>query len=203
MMSHEANIDTHRPKPRPITKKRCLGHNDHNLSTETAQSSMTSQCNALCDVQNECSNHESPPRRRRRSGRYQVPGEDEVETTVNEKNNKKQQDQHRSVQFSKPIAQVPGEDEVETTVNEKNNKKQQDQHRSVHFSKPIAQVQFVSMSEDSREARSSYWWRVAVNTKLLRRRIRQLEPSISRCLDENHRDRMRNYIRVRLESDCH
>lgn len=57
------------------------------------------------------------------------------------------------------------ENHVEKNVNEKKKKKRQ--HHSVHFSNPIAQVQSVSMSEDSREARSLYWMRVAADTEIV------------------------------------
>lgn len=89
-------------------------------------------------------------------------------------------------------------DEKQTVTGRTDNKKPH--RRRVHYSNPIAQVQFVSISGHSREARLPHWTMVAIDSKRFQRRIRQVEPEISRCLHEGHRDRMGNYIKLSLQS---
>lgn len=72
---------------------------------------------------------------------------------------------------------------------------------SVHFSEPIQTVEYVSMSTEAKEARMSDWYWVAIDARRFRFRIKQTEPEISRCLEEAHRERIRNYIQDRLQND--
>lgn len=89
------------------------------------------------------------------------------------------------------------------TENKRMSMKKKNKHQSsVQFSDPIAQVQYVSMSEDSRDARMSYWTQVAADAERFRERIRELESAMSRLFEKRHRNHMRNYIKVKLESVC-
>ncbi|KAL7370600.1 hypothetical protein ABVT39_005210 [Epinephelus coioides] len=67
------------------------------------------------------------------------------------------------------------------------------QVKRVHFKDAADQVDFVSMSQDTIDARKCYWMLVAVDTERFIWRINRTEPEISRCLEEDHRDRMRKY----------
>lgn len=77
--------------------------------------------------------------------------------------------------------------------------KDNQRQKRVHFSKPIAKVRFVSMSKAAMDARKSDWIRVAADNARFQRRISELEPTIRRCFDHDHRCSMRNYINSKLE----
>lgn len=103
-------------------------------------------------------------------------------------------------------SQLSGQQQVapriikEKKKSKKKSKKSKKRQKNVHFSNPIiSEVQFVSVSPDSKEARMPYWIQVRLDHVRFQRRIYQLEPEISKCLQEGHRDRMRNYIKLRQE----
>ncbi|KAL7404241.1 hypothetical protein ABVT39_011893 [Epinephelus coioides] len=62
--------------------------------------------------------------------------------------------------------------------------------KCIHVSDAADQVDFVSMSQDAVDARKCYWMLVAVDAERSARRINRTEPEISRCPEEDHRDRM-------------
>lgn len=66
--------------------------------------------------------------------------------------------------------------------------------RSVHFSQPLSSVYFVSMSKEAQDARMSDWMHIAADAERFCRRIREIEPLLSRCLQQSHRDAMSEYI---------
>ena len=83
-----------------------------------------------------------------------------------------------------------------------NTQKEAKRQSRVHFSDPIAQVQYVSMSEDDKDARRSHWTTVAADAARFQMRIKELESAISGVFEERHRDRMRDYIKAKSECVC-